>query len=148
MSDHDDLPYVVIERRSAGFGTFLLGALIGAGVALLMAPRSGRDLGTGLTSGVRRLRDTADVTVRNVQQSVTDAISGVREQVVGRVDTAREAFDAGREAARESRGEMERRIREARAGFDAGVRAARRPRTAPAALDNTPEEGEDDDVVL
>ena len=38
----DDEPYVVIERQQgSGIGSFLLGAAIGAGIALLLAPRSG-----------------------------------------------------------------------------------------------------------
>src|SRR5688572_17442027 len=146
--DEDDLPYVVIERRSAGFGTFLLGALLGAGVALVFAPRSGRELRSGLTDGVRKLKEGAEETVRNVQESVTGAITGVRDQVVGRVEAARDAFDAGRDAARESRAEMERRIREARQGFDAGVKAARRNRPATRPAADAELLGEDEDVVL
>lgn len=142
MSDPDDLPYVVVERRSGGFGTFMLGALLGAGVALLMAPRSGREMREGFTTGVRRIRETAEGAVRGVQDSIT----GVREQVTGRVEAARDAFEAGRDAARESRAEMERRIREARSGFDAGVRAARRGRTPTRPVESELEEG--DDVVL
>ena len=146
MAEHDDMPYVVIERRSGGFGLFLLGALLGAGAALLMAPRSGQELRDEITSGVKRLRDSAEDAVRGVQSSVTGAVSGVREQVVGRMDAARDAFDAGREAARESRADMERRIREARAGFDAGQRAARRTRSSPPVLDTDLDE--DQDVIL
>jgi hypothetical protein len=70
MAEHDDLPYVVIERRSGGFGVFMLGAVLGAAAALLMAPRSGRELRDDITSGVKRLRDTAEDAVRNVQHSV------------------------------------------------------------------------------
>lgn len=143
--DHDDLPYVVIERRGSGAGPFIVGALLGAGIALLFAPRSGREVREGITTGVRRLKETAEDTVRNVQESVNTAIGGVREQVVGRIDAARGAFDAGREAARESRADMERRIREARAGFDAGVQAARKPsRPTAASMD----EEEDEDIIL
>lgn len=144
--EDEDLPYVVIERRSAGFGTFLIGALLGAGVALMFAPRSGRELRSGLSTGVKKIKQNAEETVRNVQESVTGAISGVREQVVGRVEAARDAFDAGRDAARESRAEMERRIREARAGFDAGVRAARRGKSV--TRPNEADIAEDEDVVL
>ena len=143
--DYDDVPYVVVERRGSGAGPFILGAMLGAGIALLFAPRSGRELRDGITDGVRRLKESAEDTVRNVQESVTSALGGVREQVVGRIDAARGAFDAGREAARESRAEMERRIREARAGFDAGVQAARKP-TRPTAASMDDEE--DEDVIL
>src|SRR5437899_1059144 len=41
--DHDEQPYIVIEKHSGGVGNLLLGVLIGAGVALLFAPRSGEE---------------------------------------------------------------------------------------------------------
>lgn len=125
--DDDDLPYIVVERTDDG-GTvlpFLWGALIGAGIALLFAPRSGRETRAELSSGARRLKQAAEDTVRGVQDGVTDVMGTVREQVTGRVDVARNAFDAGRTAARESRSDMERRVREAREGFEAGAQAAR-----------------------
>ena len=61
MSEHDDdLPYIVVERRSGGVGAFMLGALLGAGVALLFAPRTGRELREGISTGARRLKDGFD----------------------------------------------------------------------------------------
>ena len=127
MADHDDLPYIVIERKSGGVGAFLLGALVGAGVALLVAPRSGEQVRGEITSGVRRLRDRAEQTVRDLQGTVTDTIEGVRTEVTGRVDAAKEAFEAGRQAARDTRSDMERRVTETRARVRASMEAARRP---------------------
>jgi gas vesicle protein len=124
----DELPYIVVDRSEGDGGgilPFLWGALIGAGVALLFAPRSGAETRAEITDGARRLKKTAEDAVRGVQDSVTEAVEGVRHKVTGRVDVARSAIDAGRTAARESRADMERRIREARAGFEAGASAAR-----------------------
>ena len=125
--DHEDnIPYIVVERHEdSGVGAFLFGALIGAGIALLFAPRSGEETRENITQGARRLRAAAEDTVRTVQESVTGAVDNVRSQVGGGVQRARSAIDAGKSAARESRAEMERRIREARAGFEAGARTAR-----------------------
>ena len=134
MADNDELPYVIIERRSGGAGAFLWGALIGAGVALLFAPRSGRETREGIRTGALRLRDRAEDAVRNVSDQVTETIGGVRGEVYGRVEAAREAFEAGRRAARETRREMEARVREVRAGVRGGVDAARR---GPAAAHGT-----------
>ena len=39
--EYDDEAYVVIERTSGSFGSFLVGIAVGAGVALLLAPDSG-----------------------------------------------------------------------------------------------------------
>jgi gas vesicle protein len=70
------------DQDSQGSGLFLLGALagalVGAGVALLMAPKSGaevrRDLGTGYNSmrdaASRRYRDLADRASAKIEQTV------------------------------------------------------------------------------
>ena len=132
MSDKDELPYVIIERRSGGAGSFLWGALLGAGVALLFAPRSGRETRDEIRASALRIRDRAEDAVRNVSDQVSETIGGVRGEVQGRVDAARDAFEAGRRAARETRREMESRVRDVRAGVRGGVDAMRRG-TAPAA---------------
>jgi gas vesicle protein len=103
MSDRDDLDYIIIERKRGGFGAFIWGAAIGAGLALLYAPRSGRQVRDELRAGVTRMRDRAEDAVRQAQGTVTDRIDGVRTDVRGRIDAAREAFDAGRQAARDTR---------------------------------------------
>jgi gas vesicle protein len=139
MAEHDEFPYVVIERRSGGFGAFVVGALIGAGAALLLAPRSGRETRDEIRAGALRIRDRAEDAVRDVTDSVQETIGGVRGEVQGRIDAAREAFEAGRQAARDSRREMESRVREVRAGVRGGIDAARRePGTYESILDDVP----------
>lgn len=132
MSHHDDNPYIVIERRGGGVGAFLLGTLIGAGVALLFAPRTGEETRAEIRTGVRRLRDRAEESVRTVQDAVAQTLDSVRSNVAERLDVARDAFEAGRQAARETREEMERRVRETRERVRAGVEAARRAPANPA----------------
>lgn len=125
MAHHDELPYVIIERRSGSASAFLWGALLGAGAALLLAPRSGRELRDEISAGALRLRDRAEDAARSVGDTVNEAIGGVRDEVQGRLDSARDAFEAGRRAARDTREEMEIRVREVRAGVRGGVDAAR-----------------------
>jgi gas vesicle protein len=127
MADQDDLPYIVIERRSGGFGSLVLGALLGAGAALLLAPRSGRETRDEIRAGALRIRDRAEDAVRGVTDTVNETIGGVRGEVEGRVEAARDAFEAGRRAARDTRREMETRVREVRAGVRGGIDAARNP---------------------
>ncbi|MEX0912878.1 MAG: YtxH domain-containing protein [Gemmatimonadota bacterium] len=122
MRDHDDLPYIVIERRGAGFGPFLWGALVGAGAALLLAPRSGAETQEDIRDRVIRVRSKAEERVGAVRDTanrtrtrIEDQFGAVREQfdeVLGRSDDrpgfGGDAAAEARRAAREARAEMER----------------------------------------
>ncbi|MDQ6737959.1 MAG: YtxH domain-containing protein [Gemmatimonadota bacterium] len=124
--DFEGEPYVVIEREESGVGTLLLGIALGAGVALLLAPRSGletrRMIGSRARNTTDRIRDAA----AGVAENVTDRVNDVRDQVANRVGAARDAVrrgqeqvldavDAGRYAAGEARLDLERKIAENKA---------------------------------
>jgi gas vesicle protein len=131
--DFDGEPYVVIERDEPGIGTFLLGALVGAGAALLFAPRSGEATRRLIGERARQAGDTMRDAVEDVTDQVSARVAEVRDRVAEQVDEAREAvrrqqrqvvdaFDAGRETAIEARVELERRLAEAKAARrDAGA---------------------------
>ena len=60
MRDQDDVPDVVIEREGGGgVGSFILGALVGAGLALLFAPQSGEETQEELKARALKLKGTA-----------------------------------------------------------------------------------------
>lgn len=119
MAEKKESPYIVVERQASGVGTFLWGVILGAGLALLFAPRSGKETRRELGTGIRKFRDGAEDTMQKVQQAVTGTIEEFREQVNERVDSARQAMEAGREAALRSRAELERRVYEARVAQEA-----------------------------
>ncbi|HUE95631.1 MAG TPA: YtxH domain-containing protein [Longimicrobiaceae bacterium] len=124
MRDHDDVPYIVIERRSAGLGPFVWGALLGAGAALLLAPRSGAETQEEIRQGVRRARQAAEDRVDAVRGTVDrtrtrledqlgtvrDQITNVRSEIETRADQARDSFDHAKRTARDTRAEIERRV--------------------------------------
>ena len=139
MSDYEE-GYVIIERRTGSFGTFVWGLLVGAGAALLFAPKSGRETRRELTESATRIRDRAETRVREVQRQVSEGVEDVRRQVEEGIESARRAVDTGREAARTSRDEMERRVRGSASAFRAGYDAAR----SPAAGGAPPVDAEDD----
>jgi gas vesicle protein len=137
----DDEPYVVIERHGSGIGSFLLGAAIGAGMALLLAPRSGAATRRDIKRRAMRVRRAAEQKVSDVTNNVTDTFSDARRRVEERIDSAREAIDlkkrqvsramdAGRAAAREAREELETRIAETKAAYGAGATVGRTSRAA------------------
>ena len=72
------------DQDSTGSGMFLLGALagalVGAGVALLMAPKSGAETRQDLNSGYNSMRDAAARRYRDI----ADRANAKVEQYTGR----------------------------------------------------------------
>ena len=76
----DEEPYIVIEReRGSSVGSFLLGALVGAGIALLFAPMSGEETRDELTRRAQDLKDQARDTIEQGRERVRSGISAIRE---------------------------------------------------------------------
>ena len=121
-------PYVIVEKGGAGVGSFIIGLALGAGVALLLAPQSGEETRRGIARRARRAQDAAQDLVENVSGTVADKFKEVRASVEERIEATLEAvdakkrqvsnaFDAGRAAARQTRGELEDRIAERKAAY-------------------------------
>jgi gas vesicle protein len=122
----DDEPYIVIERdRGGSVGSFLLGALVGAGLALLFAPQSGEETQEALKSRARKLRRQAEERVRSAQRELEDRLDAARAGVQNRIDGVRGAVEQGRAAARDARADLERRLEQSKAAYRAGIEAAR-----------------------
>jgi gas vesicle protein len=148
--DEDDELEIVIEERGGGMRTFVLGALVGAGVALLLAPRSGRETQREVARALAGLRDGG---VSGGSASLTDWVGSTKSRVTGRLDEVRQAMgdgvgrvrgavDEGRMAARQARVELRRRMDEAKAAYRSGqagtppVRLPATPSISPAARAN------------
>ena len=131
MSDYDwdeDEPYVVIEQKPAGVGSFILGLAVGAGLALLFAPRSGAETRRDLQRRAREVGDQAQDLVSELTESVGNTIGQAKDAVESRIDATRDALelkrrqvsnavDAGRAAAQQARVELEQRIAETKAAY-------------------------------
>jgi gas vesicle protein len=120
----------VIEKRSNDFGSFVVGLALGAGIALLLAPKTGAQARRQLRKQVRRVRSAAEDAANDVAGRVTDSFDEARTRVEARIDAARSAvdmrkdqvtnaIDVGRAAARQAREELERRIAETKASYQA-----------------------------
>jgi gas vesicle protein len=79
------------DQESAGSGMFLLGALagalVGAGVALLMAPKSGAETRQDLSSGYNSMRDAASRRYRDLADRAGAKIEQTVEQYTGRASS-------------------------------------------------------------
>jgi gas vesicle protein len=154
--DHDE-PYIVIEKHSGGVGNLLLGVLIGAGVALLFAPRSGEETRTEISRRARRAGSKVKGVAHEVTDQVVDTFEGAKARVEEQIETARaaietkkaqvaRAMDAGREAAQQARGDLERRLAETKAAYNAGAEVARAGTTRSRAAAVRPGDGTGSDL--
>lgn len=142
MSEQEQQPYVVVERRASGVVAFLCGALVGAGVALLLAPKSGRETQADLKEGARRLRegtgerltdlrDTLGERYDRTRDRVETQVGAFRRNVADRQKKAGEAIKAGKDAARQARSDLEARVSESKEAYRAALADGEAPEDHP-----------------
>lgn len=121
-----DQPYIVIEKeRSGSLGPFFVGALVGAGLALLFAPKSGEETQEEIKEQALRLKSAAQDRIQDVQRDLEDRLDQARAGVEARIDSVKDAVDAGRRAALEARDDLEGKLERSKAAYRAGVAAAK-----------------------
>ncbi|MDQ2767482.1 MAG: YtxH domain-containing protein [Gemmatimonadota bacterium] len=136
--DEDERYYVIEEKSGGGFGSFLLGAAIGAGIALLLAPQSGEETRRDLKRKAGEMKDAAKDVAGDLSDTVVDRYAKAKRTVGSTFDSARQAIDlkkhqateairAGREAAAQAREELEARLAETKAAYQAGADVSRTP---------------------
>ncbi|MCZ0936643.1 MAG: YtxH domain-containing protein [Gemmatimonadetes bacterium] len=132
MSEQDQQPYVIVERRASGVVAFFCGALVGAGVALLLAPKSGRETQADLREGARRLKEGTEERFTDLRETLGDRYDRTRDEVGTRVGALRrnvadrqkkagEALKAGKDAARQARSDLEARVAESKDAYRAAL---------------------------
>jgi gas vesicle protein len=134
MRARGDRDVIILEPEgSSPVGWFVLGAALGAGLALLLAPASGADTRRKLGRQARRLqesaedtlddlkerfdsfRETVDDTVEDVKSEVVHASRSLADTVAGEDEATPIAKRPRRSASASAREELERRLAEARA---------------------------------
>jgi gas vesicle protein len=121
-------PYVIVERGESGVGSLFLGIALGAGIALLLAPQTGEETRRTIARRARRAQEVAQDFVQDMSGTVAEKFQEVRASVEERIDATLDtvdrkrrqvsnAYDAGRAAARQARGELEQRIAESKAAY-------------------------------
>jgi gas vesicle protein len=119
----EDREVMVVESDGmSGFKWFVVGAAIGAGVALLFAPQSGERTRRDLTRRGKKLKHRAQETLeefadevqtrgRDLKESVEEFADDVMDEVKEKRRTVERSADRAVSSARD---EMERRLTEAR----------------------------------
>ncbi|NIM50086.1 MAG: hypothetical protein GTN62_07085 [Gemmatimonadales bacterium] len=121
----DDRPVVIVEKSSGGLGGFLLGLIVGAGAALLLAPQSGEETREVLRTRGRRLRADIGAKAGELQDRVEHGFEKAKERVEEEFESARQtlkdkragaqdALEAGKSAVHSARDELERKLAESR----------------------------------
>jgi YtxH-like protein len=89
--------YDRLEREDGG-GSFLMGLLagtvLGAGLGMLFAPKTGSDLRSQISEQTGRLKSTAN----DAYAQASEKVSQMSEKVGHMVDRGREAYDRARHA--------------------------------------------------
>ena len=84
------------EETGSGFGgfvaTFIVGAVVGAGLALLYAPRTGREMRSLLRERSREMKDKTE----DALQEARDAIRDRKAEVAAAVEGAKQAVNEER----------------------------------------------------
>jgi gas vesicle protein len=77
-------------------GAFLLGGLIGASVALLYAPKSGRETRKDISKAARRIkRDTVDL-AEDIAESVSDFTGDMKDKAADIIERGKELSESAR----------------------------------------------------
>jgi gas vesicle protein len=97
---HEDLNMRDLPHGTSAFSGFLLGAVVGAGLALLLAPATGQDTRRRIGETARRLREDA----RHRVDQARGTISELKEDARAAVETGRDAFKRTRQSRTGSEG--------------------------------------------
>ncbi len=129
---------VIETDGGAGFKWFVVGALIGAGVGLLLAPQSGARTRRDLGRKARRLRAQAEERL----EELTDDLGERGRRIAGTVE---EWVDTVSDGVEEGRRTVERSAHAAREELERRVSSARSRRRAAIAADGVAEDDDADD---
>lgn len=104
---------VVVESGGSSVGWFVIGAALGAGIALLYAPRSGEETRRRIGRRWDDFKDEAEEKLEELQEGLAEGKEKIRAKIERLVESDREDRRESRSAS--ARDELERRLTDARA---------------------------------
>lgn len=103
---------LVVDRGSSGFGWLMIGAAIGAGLALLYAPRTGEETRREIGRRWDDLKEEAEEKLEEFSEGLQEGREKIRAKIERLVDADRDGERESRPAS--AREELERRLTDAR----------------------------------
>jgi gas vesicle protein len=94
------------------FYAFLLGGLVGAAAALLLAPKSGKDTRRDIKDFAEDVKCKVTTYAEDVRESVSEGVRKGKEAVADRKTMLKSAVEAGKEAYVKEKERIERGDRE------------------------------------
>lgn len=85
-------------NRGSALFAFLVGGVVGAGIALLYAPGSGADTRRRIREGADDAGDWVKDKYQDARYKVSDSAGRVRQMINDKKDDLQSAIDAGKEA--------------------------------------------------
>jgi gas vesicle protein len=87
---------IMDKDATSMMGAFLLGGLIGAAIALLYAPKSGRETRKDISKAAKRAKRGAVDLAEDIAESVSDFTSDMKDKASDIVDRGKELSDNAR----------------------------------------------------
>ena len=113
------------DQSNGEFGAFLsgfmIGGLIGAATALLMAPQSGEQTREYLTERSIELRDRADKEVQQLRDEADRVVADARAQVSDLQKTVQQTIDDGKNRVNAALNEGKKAAKDVKADLEDGV---------------------------
>jgi gas vesicle protein len=78
------------------FGAFLIGGLIGAAIAILYAPQSGRETREDISRAARRVKKSTVNVAEDIVESVNEFASEVKDKATDIIDRGRDLSDSAK----------------------------------------------------
>jgi gas vesicle protein len=81
FDNEDAVPDFVVKQSSNGVATFLLGLAIGAGLAMLLTPRSGTELRQSFKNAIARKKGRVQRAVREGKAAASEARDDLKQRI-------------------------------------------------------------------
>lgn len=122
MRERDSEVIIVEPDRGSGLGWFVVGAALGAGLALLFAPASGEETRRRIRREAGKLKERAEDAIDDlsyeydrVREDVEEKVDEVKEKVTGAARSLVDEARSRKSSVSAARDELERRLADARA---------------------------------